>query len=71
MKIGFFCESSADQAAVAVFTEALLGKAPEPNGDDVVPISLPRLFEDIEAVVKKLHYQSDADGLVIVVDSDR
>ncbi len=37
MKIGYFCESPADQAALAVFVEGLLGQPPEPvdNMDDL------------------------------------
>lgn len=35
MKIGFYGESLADQAALAVFTEGPLGKPPEPINRDL------------------------------------
>jgi hypothetical protein len=41
MKIGYFCESRADQAALEVFTEGILGQSPEPINIDLEAHSVP------------------------------
>jgi hypothetical protein len=70
MKIGFYCESPADQAAMAVFTEGLLGEPPEPISMDLEAHSVPGFFSALDGVFRGLHYNSDAEGLVLAVDSD-
>jgi hypothetical protein len=70
MKIGYFCESPADQAAMAVFVEGILGEAPEPISMDLEARSVPGLFSALDGVLRSVHFNSDAEGLVIVVDSD-
>jgi hypothetical protein len=70
MKIGFYCESPADQAAMAVFTEAILGQPPEPINMDLEARSVSELLDSLDGVFRGVYYLSDADGLVIVVDSD-
>ena len=35
MKVGYYCESPADQAAMAVFTKGILGEPPEPINMDL------------------------------------
>src|SRR5262245_6415261 len=70
MIIGFFSESPADQAALARFTEAILG----------APVVLPNMsleahghsgvLSALDGVIKGLHYHSDAEALVVVVDCD-
>ncbi len=71
MKIGYYCEAPADQAAMAVFVEGILGVAPEPICLEVEARGLPGFFRALDIVVRGVHFNSDADGLVIVVDSDR
>lgn len=72
MKVAVLSESPADEAAIRVFVEGLLGERSEPpssmppirsRGCDAVLAILP-------AVLRHLHYQTDADALVVVVDSD-
>jgi hypothetical protein len=71
MKVAILSESEADEAAIRILLEGLLGQAttlePLPflhgRGLDAVLNTLP-------AVVIHLHYQTDAAGLVVVVDSD-
>src|SRR5438128_10665418 len=70
MKIGYYCESPADQAALAVFTEGILGTPPEPINMDLEAHSVPAFFSALDGVFRGVHYNSDAEGLVIVVDSD-
>jgi hypothetical protein len=70
MKIGFYCESPADQAALAVFTEGILGEPPESINMDLGAHSVPGFFSALDGVFRGIHYNSDAEGLVIVVDCD-
>ncbi len=70
MKIGFYCESPADQAALAVFTEGILGEPPEPINRDLEARSVPAFFTALGGVFRGVHYNSDAEGLIIVVDCD-
>jgi hypothetical protein len=70
MKIGFYCESPADQAALAVFTEGILGAPPEPINMDLEAHSVPAFFNALDGVFRGVHYNSDAEALVVVVDSD-
>jgi hypothetical protein len=71
MKIAYLAESPADATALAVLTEAVLGRKTEPvshaglrhRGWPTVKIVLP-------AVLKELHYHTDAEGFVLIVDSN-
>lgn len=72
MKVAVFSESSADEAAIRVLVDGLLGKKTEPP-------AMPRIrsrgwnavFRDLPMVLRHLHFQTDAEALVVVVDSDR
>ena len=70
MKIGFFGESPADQAAMAVLTEGLLGEPPEPIGMDLEAHGVTGVFSALDGVFRGVYYNSDAQGLVVVVDCD-
>jgi hypothetical protein len=70
MKIGFYGESPADQAAMAVFTEGILGEPPEPINMDLEAHGVASVFSALDGVFRGVHYNSDAEGLVVVVDSD-
>jgi hypothetical protein len=70
MRIGYYCESPADQAAMAIFTEGILGESPEPINIGLEAHSVPGFFRALDGVFRGLHYNSDAEGLVIVVDCD-
>lgn len=71
MKVAIYSESPADEAALRILVNALLETATE-------PICLPWLKsrgwpsvkENLGKVVQHLYYQTDAQGLVVVVDSD-
>jgi hypothetical protein len=71
MKIAYFAESPADQKALGVLTEAILGKKTE----SVVHHGLrhrgwPAVRTALPSVLKALHYHSDAEGFVLIVDSN-
>lgn len=71
MKVAVLSESPADEAAVRILIDGLLGSPTESiappalrtRGWSSVPSILP-------VVIKHLYYRTDADALVIVVDSD-
>jgi hypothetical protein len=70
MKIGFLCESPADQAAMAVFAMGLLGQEPEPIKMSLAAHGVSGVFNVLNGVYRGLHYGYEADGLVVVVDCD-
>lgn len=70
MKIGYYCESPADRAALAAFTEGILGVPPEPISMDLEAHSVPGFFSALAGVFRGVHFNSDAEGLIIVVDCD-
>ncbi|MGH9840918.1 MAG: hypothetical protein ACREEM_19255 [Blastocatellia bacterium] len=71
MKVAVFSESPADDAAVRILVDAILGHQTE-------VIDLPRLRvrgwpslrNSLRAILIELHYQTDTDGIVVVADSD-
>lgn len=70
MKIVFFGESPADQAAMSVFAEGVLGEPPEPPGMAVEGHGVTGVLIALFGVFRGVYYNSDAEGLVVVVDSD-
>jgi hypothetical protein len=71
MKVAFLAESPADAEAFATLAEAVLGQKIE----QVSHVGLrhrgwPSVRSVLPAVIKQLHYHTDAKGLVFVVDSD-
>lgn len=72
MKVAVLSESSADEAAIRVLVDALLSQEAEAPSS-MPPIrkrGWPAVRNVLPAILKALHYQSDSDGLVVVVDSD-
>jgi hypothetical protein len=72
MKIGFYSEERADQAALAVFAEGILGEPPEPINIDLEAHGVSAVLRGLDGVLRGVHYNSDAAGfvVVVVVDSD-
>src|SRR5437764_2311851 len=71
MKVAIFSESPADESAVRILTDAILGVQTR----DVVLGGLRTrgysgVIGTLPAVVKQLYYHTDAEGLVVVADSD-
>lgn len=71
MKVAVLSESPADEAAIRILVEGVLGRETElppmppirSRGHDAVIASLP-------TVLKHLHYRTDAEALIVVMDSD-
>jgi hypothetical protein len=70
MKIGFYGESRADQAAMAVFVEGILGEPPEPIGMDLEGHGVTNVLNALDGVIRGVHWHSDAEALVVVIDCD-
>jgi hypothetical protein len=72
MKVAVLSESSADEAAVRLLVEAVLGI----QTTSAEPLTLrsrgwPAVRDVLPAVIRHLHFQTDVEGLVVVADSDR
>lgn len=71
MKVAILSESSADEAAIRILVDAIHQAKTEP-----VPLfdpksrGWPSVLKIVPAVIKYLHYRTDADALVVVVDSN-
>jgi hypothetical protein len=71
MRVGILSESEADEAGIKVLVEAVLKR----RIDLVQPYRMrsrgwSAVFSQLPAVFKSMHFNSDAVGLVVVVDSD-
>ena len=72
MKVAVFSESSADEAAIRILVEGLLGEKTE--FAPLFPIrgrGCDAVLANLASVLKHLHYRTDTDALVVVIDSDR
>ncbi len=73
MKLAILSESPADAAAVHIFTVSLIGAAAElvnPQQFRTRPGGWPSVLNIAPSLIKHLHYQTDVDALVVVVDSN-
>jgi hypothetical protein len=73
MKVAVFSESEADEAAVRILADGILGIATEvPLGQPIRVRSRgwPAVVNLLPAVLKHLRYASDAAGLIVIADSD-
>jgi hypothetical protein len=71
MKVVVLSESSADEAAIRILVNGILGRETE----DVSSLPLrsrgwPSVIKVLPTVIKFLHYQTDAEALVVIADSD-
>jgi hypothetical protein len=71
MKLAILGESPADEAGVRTLVDAILGIQTTP----IQPTVRARqghgaLFKQLPAIIRHLHYQTDAAALAVVVDSD-
>lgn len=69
-KLGILSESPADEAALRILLEALLGEAVAVVQPPLRARGWPNVVQVLPAVLRHLQFQTDADGLVVVVDSD-
>ena len=70
MKIGLLSESPADEAAVRILVEKLLGEPVEVIQPSLRARGWPNVMQVLPAVLRHLQFQTDAEALVVVVDSD-
>jgi hypothetical protein len=70
MKVAIVSESPADEAALRRLIDGVLGLAV-----DVIPVAIrhdswPKVRNVLPSIIPAVYYQTDADGLVVVVDCD-
>jgi hypothetical protein len=70
MKLGLLSESPADEAALRILLEALLGEPISVVQPPLRARGWPNVMQVLPAIMRYLQFQSDAAGLVVVVDSD-
>jgi hypothetical protein len=70
MKIAVLSESPADEAAIAVLVEAVLGRPFVRVQPSLRARGWPSVAQVLPSIIRYLHFNTDADGLVVVVDSD-
>jgi hypothetical protein len=70
MKVGFLSESPADEAAVRVLVDAILGSRTKRIHPPLRARGWPNVLQVLPAVLRHLQFRTDADGLIVVVDSD-
>lgn len=70
MKLAILSESPADEAAVAVLVEAVLGRPFTRVQPSLRARGWPSVAQVLPSIVRHLHFNTDTDGLVVVVDSD-
>jgi len=71
MKIAYLAESPADAAALTILSEAVLGRKSESvSYAGLRHRGWPTVRTVLPAVLKELHYHTDAEGFVLVVDSN-
>lgn len=72
MKVAIFSESSADEAAIRVLVDGLLGKkTAAPQMPPIRSRGWNAVLRSLPTVLRHLHYQTEAEALVVVLDSDR
>ena len=71
MKVAVLSESPPDESAITILVEAVLGASIERvAGPPLRSRGWPSVRGILPVVIRHLHYQTDAEGLVVVVDSD-
>ena len=70
MKVALLSESPADEAAMRVLVEAVLGAPPHFMAPGLRARGWPNVAQLLPAVIRHLHFQTDTDALVVVVDAD-
>ncbi|HKG47540.1 MAG TPA: hypothetical protein VKB02_12475 [Pyrinomonadaceae bacterium] len=71
MKIAVVSESPADEAAIKILVDAILGHETElVSAARLRPGGWPQVLQLIPSILKALHYYTDAEGIAVVVDSD-
>lgn len=70
MKVALLSESPADETALRVLVTAVLGAPPRFVSPGFRARGWPNVAQVMPAVIRHLHFNTDTDALVVVVDSD-
>lgn len=70
MKVALLSESPADEVAIRVLVEAVLGEPIQQVQPALRARGWPNVAQVLPPVLRHLHFNTDAVGLVVVVDSD-
>lgn len=70
MKVAYFSESSADESALRIITESIIGSTEPVVHHGLRQRGWPTVRSVLPAVLKELHYHTEAAGLVLIVDSN-
>jgi hypothetical protein len=70
LKLAIISESPADEAALKVLVEAVLRERVTWLTPTLRARGWPSVAQVLPAVIRHLHFNTDADGIVVVVDSD-
>ncbi len=69
-RLALLGESVVDEAAMGILTEAVLGGPFERVQPNLRARGWPSVLQILPAIARHLHFQTDADGLVVLVDAD-
>lgn len=70
MKVALLSESPADEAALRLIVEGVLGEPVELIQPPLRARGWPSVARVLPVVLRHLHFQTDADGIVVTADSD-
>lgn len=70
MKVGFLSESPADEAAVRILVEAILEERVQLVQPSLRARGWPHVLQVLPDLLRHLQFQTEADALIVVVDSD-
>jgi hypothetical protein len=70
MRVAILSESPADEAALRVLVEAVLGQTAEFVAPGLRARGWPNVAQLLPAVIRHLHFQTEVDTLVVNVDAD-
>jgi hypothetical protein len=70
MKVAILSESPADEEAIRVLVEGVLGRPIDRVQAGLRARGWPNVAQILPAIIRHLHFNTKADGLVVVVDSD-
>jgi hypothetical protein len=70
MKVALLSESPADETAIRVLVEAVLGRPIQQVQPHLRARGWPNVAQVLPPILRHLHFNTDADGLVVVVDAD-
>ncbi|MDX6497036.1 MAG: hypothetical protein QOG23_296 [Blastocatellia bacterium] len=70
MKIAVVSESPADEAAIKILVDAVVGSESELFSLRTRPYGWTKIFELLPNIINGLHYGTEVEALVVVMDSD-